>query len=81
MQMLNSFILALKIIFVSFLFILVRAAFPRYRYDQLMSIGWFIFLPITLGFSFFTSAILYSFNILLSTNNILSTAVAGTYFC
>ncbi len=39
---------ALKVSFVLFLFIWVRAAFPRYRYDQLMRLGWKIFLPITL---------------------------------
>ena len=33
-----------------FLFIIARAAFPRYRYDQLMGLGWKIFLPLTAGF-------------------------------
>ena len=32
-----------------FIFIWVRAAYPRYRYDQLMRIGWKIFLPFSLG--------------------------------
>ncbi len=39
---------ALKIAFVLFFFIWMRAAFPRYRYDQLMRLGWKIFLPFTL---------------------------------
>lgn len=46
----NSFILALKIAFFCFCYILVRAAFPRYRYDQLMDIGWKVFLPFTISF-------------------------------
>lgn len=46
---------AMKISFVLFLFIWVRATFPRYRYDQLMRLGWKIFLPITLGWMFLTA--------------------------
>lgn len=38
----------LKILFCLFVFIWVRAAFPRYRYDQLMRLGWKVFLPLTL---------------------------------
>ncbi|MCC7259708.1 MAG: NADH-quinone oxidoreductase subunit NuoH [Alphaproteobacteria bacterium] len=40
--------LILKICFVLFFFLWVRAAFPRYRYDQLMRLGWKVFLPISL---------------------------------
>lgn len=40
--------LALKISFCLFIFIWVRATFPRYRYDQLMRLGWKVFLPISL---------------------------------
>ncbi len=39
---------ALKVAFLLFVFIWVRAAFPRYRYDQLMRLGWKVFLPISL---------------------------------
>lgn len=39
---------ALKIAFCLFIFIWVRATFPRYRYDQLMRLGWKVFLPISL---------------------------------
>lgn len=39
---------ALKIAFLLFVFIWVRAALPRYRYDQLMRLGWKVFLPFTL---------------------------------
>jgi NADH-quinone oxidoreductase subunit H len=38
----------LKMFVVVFLFLLVRATFPRYRYDQLMRLGWKVFLPISL---------------------------------
>jgi NADH-quinone oxidoreductase subunit H len=55
-------IFSIKIILVTFLFIFVRANLPRFRFDQLMSIGWKIFLPLTLGFVFFFSGILASLN-------------------
>jgi len=37
----------IKVLFIAYLFILIRAIVPRYRIDQLMSLGWTIFLPIT----------------------------------
>merc|ERR1711865_922890 len=49
------------IIFVIF-FIWARAAFRRYRYDQLMRLGWKIFLPLSLGWLFLTAGILLAFN-------------------
>jgi NADH-quinone oxidoreductase subunit H len=55
---------SLKTILVISLFVLVRAAFPRYRYDQLMLLGWKIFLPLALGFFLFYSGILISYNFL-----------------
>jgi NADH-quinone oxidoreductase subunit H len=51
--------MALKIVIICFLFVLVRATFPRYRYDQLMSIGWKVFLPLTLAFFVFCAGFLY----------------------
>jgi NADH-quinone oxidoreductase subunit H len=39
----------IKIVFLLFVFIWVRAAIPRYRYDQLMRLGWKVFLPISLS--------------------------------
>jgi NADH-quinone oxidoreductase subunit H len=39
---------ALKVAFCLFVFIWVRATFPRYRYDQLMRLGWKVFLPLSL---------------------------------
>ena len=40
----------LKALFVFFMFALVKAFVPRYRYDQLMRLGWKVFLPVSLGF-------------------------------
>ena len=41
--------LALKMVFVFFIFSMVKAITPRYRYDQLMRIGWKVFLPLSLA--------------------------------
>jgi NADH-quinone oxidoreductase subunit H len=40
---------ALKVCFVFFMFALVKAFVPRYRYDQLMRLGWKVFLPLSLA--------------------------------
>jgi NADH-quinone oxidoreductase subunit H len=58
----GSFWLSLKIILGVLFFILTRAALPRYRYDQLMHIGWKSFLPLSLGYLLFTVGTLNSFN-------------------
>ena len=58
----NSFWFSLKIVFGVLFFILTRAALPRYRYDQLMHIGWKSFLPLSLGYLLFTVGVLTSFN-------------------
>jgi NADH-quinone oxidoreductase subunit H len=58
----GSYWLSLKILLGVFFFILTRAALPRYRYDQLMHIGWKSFLPISLSYLMLTSGILLSFN-------------------
>ena len=44
--------LAAKVFFVLFLFLWFRATFPRYRYDQIMRLGWKIFIPVTLVWIF-----------------------------
>lgn len=54
--------LGIKLCFILFLFIWVRAAFPRFRYDQLMRLGWKCFLPLSLGWVLFISGILITFN-------------------
>lgn len=56
------FWLIAKTIFFMFCFIWARAAFPRYRYDQLMRLGWKIFLPLSLGWLIFTSSVLVGFD-------------------
>ena len=53
-----SFKIVLGVIF----FIMMRALLPRFRYDQLMFIGWKCFLPLSLGYLIFTSSILISVN-------------------
>lgn len=59
---LGFFWFGLKTTAVLFLFVWVRAAFPRYRYDQLMRLGWKIFLPFSLGWLLFISGILVGFD-------------------
>ena len=56
-------IFSLKTVFVAFLFILVRAILPRYRFDQLMQLGWKSMLPLSLGFFMFTINIVVGFNL------------------
>jgi NADH-quinone oxidoreductase subunit H len=58
----GPFWLSFKISLAMFFFIITRAALPRYRYDQLMFIGWKCFLPLSLGYLLFTTGILISFN-------------------
>lgn len=51
----NLIIFIIKVLIIIFLFILIRASFPRYRYDQLMFLGWKFLLPIAfLNFLFIT---------------------------
>lgn len=55
----SFFILGLKVCLHFFLFVWIRAAFPRFRYDHLMRLGWKVFLPIVLGSFFFYSSLLF----------------------
>ena len=55
--------LALKISMVLFVFLWVRATFPRYRYDQLMRLGWKVFLPISLAGVVIVAGVLLGFGI------------------
>jgi len=48
----------LKVTFVFFMFAMVKAFVPRYRYDQLMRLGWKVFLPISLAMVVVTAAVL-----------------------
>ena len=53
-----------KILFLFILFALVKAIVPRYRYDQLMRLGWKIFLPLSLTWVVLTASYLFYFNLL-----------------
>ena len=56
--------LILKILLLFFLFALVKAIVPRYRYDQLMRLGWKVFLPFSLIWVVLTASFLFYFNLL-----------------
>ena len=56
--------LIFKILFLFILFALVKAIVPRYRYDQLMRLGWKIFLPLSLIYVVLTASYLFYFNLL-----------------
>ena len=55
----GPFWMGIKITAILFGFIWVRAAFPRYRFDQLMYLGWKSFLPFTLGWFIFVAGLLF----------------------
>jgi NADH-quinone oxidoreductase subunit H len=54
--------LGLKVGIFAVLFVIIRAVLPRYRYDQLMQIGWKIFIPVTLGWLILIAGLLIGFN-------------------
>jgi len=54
----SEIIFYLKVIVMVFIFIFVRGILPRFRYDQLMAIGWKKFLPLSIGFILFYSFII-----------------------
>ena len=60
----SPFWLIFKILFLFILFSLVKAIVPRYRYDQLMKLGWKIFLPLSLIWVILTSSYLLYFDLL-----------------
>ena len=60
----GAFWLIFKIIFLFILFALVKAIVPRYSYDQLMRLGWKIFLPLSLTWVVLTASFLFYFNLL-----------------
>ena len=58
----NAVWFGLKTCFFLFVFIWVRAALPRMRYDQLMRLGWKVFLPLSLAWVIFTAGVLMAFD-------------------
>ncbi len=58
----SSFWFGLKVCLFVAAFVWARAAYPRYRYDQLIRLGWKVFLPFSLGWLLFTGGVLISFN-------------------
>jgi NADH-quinone oxidoreductase subunit H len=59
-----GFWFSLKFCFFLFIFVWVRAVFPRYRYNQLMRLGWKIFLPMSIAFVIIIASIIIAFNAL-----------------
>jgi NADH-quinone oxidoreductase subunit H len=57
----KQFVFSVKVFFFLYFFICVRAVLPRYRYDQLMKLGWKVFLPFSLGWIFLVSGSLLAF--------------------
>ena len=53
----------LKVAFIFFMFGMVKALVPRYRYDQLMRLGWKVFLPISLFWVVLTASVLFIFDL------------------
>lgn len=62
-ELLLQFSFGFKLCFVLFSFVWIRTAFPRYRYDQLMRLGWKSILPLSLAFLLFYSCFFFSFHI------------------
>lgn len=61
LEVIPELVFSLKLLFFSFLFIWVRASVPRYRYDQLMALGWRLFLPFSVSWLFFISTLMLLF--------------------
>jgi NADH-quinone oxidoreductase subunit H len=57
------FSFSIKMVLFVILYIIIRAILPRYRYDQLMFLGWKIFLPLSISYLIFTFSFIYSFDI------------------
>ncbi len=53
----------IKVCFVFFMFAMVKAIVPRYRYDQLMRLGWKVFLPLSLFYVALTAGVLVAFDL------------------
>nr|UHA55345.1 NADH dehydrogenase subunit 1 [Dimorphopteryx sp. 1 GYN-2021] len=62
---LYSFFFYIKLVFLSFLFILIRGTLPRLRYDKLMNMAWKSFLPVSLNYLMFFMGMKLFFNMML----------------
>jgi NADH-ubiquinone oxidoreductase chain 1 len=60
----NGLVLGIKALFIVFLFIWVRASFPRIRYDQLLQVCWMVLLPAVFAIIILVPCIIYSFDLL-----------------
>jgi hypothetical protein len=60
----TGIIFSIKTVGIAYLFILVRALLPRYRFDQLMQLSWKTMLPLALGFFIFSGSVLVGFDIM-----------------
>ena len=69
--MLSGLIIGIKSCVMIFVFIWVRASFPRIRFDQLMSFSWTILLPIVIAFIVLLPCVVYSFDIIPNNINLL----------
>ena len=69
--LLSGLILGLKSSMLVFVFIWVRASFPRIRFDQLMSFCWMVLLPLLFAFIILIPCVLFQFNAFLINTNIL----------
>jgi len=58
----GSLVFAVKTLFFIIIFVWARAALPRYRYDQLIRLGWKVFLPISIGWVVIVSGVILGFN-------------------
>ena len=59
----------IKILILFFMFAIIKAIVPRYRYDQLMRLGWKVFLPFSLIYVVLTASFLIYFDLLPNTGN------------
>ena len=69
--LLSGLAIGIKSCIMIFVFIWVRASFPRIRFDQLMSFSWTILLPIVIAFIVLIPCVVYSFEIIPSNINLL----------
>jgi NADH-quinone oxidoreductase subunit H len=58
----HTFIYTSKVYLYLFAFVWVRATLPRYRYDQLMRLGWKVFVPLTIGLVLISAALIWIFD-------------------